>query len=153
MLTLIALVVAVLAAVGVIAVMAPKWVRHSEPLNTPDLPPYPPRSAERLARIYGLMERIHRENDFRLRFLGSYSRSDAAKKWKTEYVAYLNEANACFSDWEDLLSSQYMSEETSAEVEYETALLDRVEAISGILERLRDSDEAAEWQSFRSSVR
>ena len=79
--------------------------------------------------------------------MGSYSRSNAAKKWKTEYVALLNEANACFSDWEDLLSSQYMSEETSAKVAYETALLDRVEAISENLERLRDSDEAAEWRS------
>ena len=127
--------------------MAPKRVRHGEPLNKPNMPPYPPRTAERLARVYALMERIHRENDFRLRYFGSYSRSDAAKKWKAEYEALLNEANACFGDWEDRLSSQYMFEETSADVEYETALLDRVEEISEILERLRDRDEAAEWQS------
>lgn len=136
------LVLIVAVVIGAIAFLA-TGVRNYEVPNTPL---YPPKSVERNERIRVLMERIHRENDFTLRFLGSYSGSDAAKKWKAEYVAYLKKANALALDFEEFESSQYMSEETSSDVEHETALLNRIQGVLDNLERLRDSDEAAEWQ-------
>ena len=111
--------------------------------------------AELLERILALFQGIDEESSFRLRFLGSYgrNRSEASMKWKTQYVAGLNEAvalaDALERELDDLLGEE-VSEDAyrtlGALREQKMALIGQLEDLLKNLERLRGLDEAAEWQ-------